>query len=95
MAALSSTNLTSPSMATVAQNSGSQTSSAIKLNFNLPIKLDRNNYLFWKVQVLPVIRAYNLEEYIFEIKPSPNKYVESRSEDSSEVVKTLNSEFLA
>ncbi|KAL5759008.1 hypothetical protein ACOSP7_021619 [Xanthoceras sorbifolium] len=65
------------------------------LNFNLPIKLDRMNYLFWKAQVLPAIRAYNLEEYIFESKPAPNKYVVEQNAGTSEVTTRVSDEFLA
>ncbi|KAL5823959.1 hypothetical protein ACOSQ4_021859 [Xanthoceras sorbifolium] len=65
------------------------------LNFNLPIKLDRTNYLFWKAQVLPAIRAYNLEEYIFESKPAPNKYIVEQNAGTSEVTTRVSDEFLA
>ncbi|KAL5767184.1 hypothetical protein ACOSQ2_013967 [Xanthoceras sorbifolium] len=71
----------------------SKTSSAFTshLNFNLPIKLDRTNYLFWKAQVLPAIRAYNLEEYIFESKPAPKKFVV----EQGAVTTKVSDEFLA
>ncbi|KAL5780818.1 hypothetical protein ACOSQ2_011555 [Xanthoceras sorbifolium] len=34
------------------------------LHFNLSIKLDEDNYIYWKTQILPAINALNLEEYI-------------------------------
>ncbi|KAL5743736.1 hypothetical protein ACOSQ2_026852 [Xanthoceras sorbifolium] len=34
------------------------------LNFNLPLKLDKTNYIYWKTQVLLAIRSVDLEDYI-------------------------------
>ncbi|KAK2638719.1 hypothetical protein Ddye_026514 [Dipteronia dyeriana] len=34
------------------------------LNFNLPIKLGKLNYLYWKEHVLPIIQALDLEDYL-------------------------------
>ncbi|KAL5819164.1 hypothetical protein ACOSQ4_023006 [Xanthoceras sorbifolium] len=31
------------------------------LHFNLPIKLDESNYIYWKTQILPAINALDLE----------------------------------
>ncbi|KAL5735746.1 hypothetical protein ACOSQ2_030534 [Xanthoceras sorbifolium] len=64
-----------------------------QLNFNLPIKLNDNNYLFWKAQVLPAIRAYNMEDYIFEAKAAPVKYVEETSSEG-QVSSRISNEFL-
>ncbi|KAL5757180.1 hypothetical protein ACOSQ2_021926 [Xanthoceras sorbifolium] len=89
----STTGLPSLTAATVSISSTSAFTS--HLNFNLPIKLDRMNYLFWKAQVLPAIRAYNLEEYIFESKPAPNKYVVEQNAGTSEVTTRVSDEFLA
>ncbi|KAL5764684.1 hypothetical protein ACOSQ2_017278 [Xanthoceras sorbifolium] len=55
------------------------------LNFNLLIKLDRTNYLFWKAQVLPAIRA----------KSAPNKYIVEQNAGTSEVTTRVSDEFLA
>ncbi|KAL5830513.1 hypothetical protein ACOSQ3_019981 [Xanthoceras sorbifolium] len=65
-----------------------------QLNFNLPVKLDRNNYIFWRAQVLPAIRAYNLEEYVFETKPAPAKFVHVTNPVTNEVTTSLNNDFL-
>ncbi|KAL5733908.1 hypothetical protein ACOSP7_031769 [Xanthoceras sorbifolium] len=78
--------------------SGNQAFSSLfnsQLNFNLPIKLDRENYPLWKAQVLPAIRAYNLEEYIFESKIAPAKYVDVTSTTLVEVNQRLSDDFLA
>ncbi|KAL5733895.1 hypothetical protein ACOSP7_031756 [Xanthoceras sorbifolium] len=78
--------------------SGNQAFSSLfnsQLNFNLPIKLDRENYPLWKAQVLPAIRAYNLEEYIFESKIARAKYVDVTSTTPGEVNQRLSDDFLA
>ncbi|KAL5758933.1 hypothetical protein ACOSP7_021544 [Xanthoceras sorbifolium] len=41
------------------------------LNFNLPIKLDDNNFIYWKTQILPVVRAFDLEDFIFGATTCP------------------------
>ncbi|KAL5831806.1 hypothetical protein ACOSQ4_017160 [Xanthoceras sorbifolium] len=64
------------------------------LNFNLPIKLDDNNYIYWKTQILPVIRAYDLEEFIFGSTRCPAKFVESIDEESGESIQTYNDDYL-
>ncbi|KAL5744076.1 hypothetical protein ACOSP7_026929 [Xanthoceras sorbifolium] len=66
-----------------------------RLNFNLPIKLDRGNYPFWRAQVLPAIRAYNLKDYIFASKLAPTKFVDVQSAETGEVTQTLSNEFLS
>ncbi|KAL5826508.1 hypothetical protein ACOSQ4_018305 [Xanthoceras sorbifolium] len=66
-----------------------------QLNFNLPIKLDRENYPLWRAQVFPAIRAYNLEDYIFESKLAPATYVDAPSSVAGEVNLRLSDEFLA
>ncbi|KAL5753747.1 hypothetical protein ACOSP7_021967 [Xanthoceras sorbifolium] len=61
------------------------------LNFNLPLKLDQENYVLWKSQVLPAIRAYDLEYFILGESTSPPKFVETINEESGEVTQTLRS----
>ncbi|KAL5811845.1 hypothetical protein ACOSQ3_026795 [Xanthoceras sorbifolium] len=57
------------------------------LNSNLPLKLDKNNYIFWKTQVLPAIRSLDLEDYIDPLVPQPQKYVEVQScNESGEII---------
>ncbi|KAL5760760.1 hypothetical protein ACOSQ2_019598 [Xanthoceras sorbifolium] len=48
---------------------------AKSLNFNFPIKLTRDNYIYWKTLVLPSIRALELEEFITCEKSCPAKFV--------------------
>ncbi|KAL5744585.1 hypothetical protein ACOSQ2_027701 [Xanthoceras sorbifolium] len=45
------------------------------LNFNLPIKLDDNNFIYWKTQILPIVRAFDLEDFIFGLTTCPVKFV--------------------
>ncbi|KAL5733150.1 hypothetical protein ACOSP7_032493 [Xanthoceras sorbifolium] len=60
------------------------------LNFNLPLKLDQDNYVLWKSQVLPTIRAFDLEEFIFGETICPQKYVRS---DSGEEERTVTRKY--
>ncbi|KAK2639938.1 hypothetical protein Ddye_027733 [Dipteronia dyeriana] len=51
------------------QNSSSSSSIdflslAKTLNFNVHIKLDKNNYIYWKTQILQAIHALDLEGFI-------------------------------
>ncbi|KAF4382947.1 hypothetical protein G4B88_010118 [Cannabis sativa] len=43
----------------------------------LTIKLDRTNYPYWKSQVLPTLRAYDLEGYILGTKLCPPQFVDN------------------
>ncbi|KAL5827956.1 hypothetical protein ACOSQ3_019798 [Xanthoceras sorbifolium] len=64
------------------------------LNFNLPLKLDHDNYVIWKSQVLPAIRAYDLEEFILGESRSPQKFIETVNEETGDYVRSVNSKFL-
>ncbi|KAL5822099.1 hypothetical protein ACOSQ3_023981 [Xanthoceras sorbifolium] len=64
-----------------------------QLNFNLPLKLDRNNFPLWRAQVLPAVRAYNLEDFIFESKLAPPKFTEAISSESDPITQQLSKEF--
>ncbi|KAL5740224.1 hypothetical protein ACOSQ2_029404 [Xanthoceras sorbifolium] len=44
------------------------------LHFNLPIKLDEDNYIYWKTQILPAVNALDLEEYIDSSKHPPSQF---------------------
>ncbi|KAF4354635.1 hypothetical protein F8388_009626 [Cannabis sativa] len=37
----------------------------------LTLKLDRGNYTFWKSQVLPALRAHDLEGFVLGTKECP------------------------
>lgn len=63
------------------------------LNFKLPIKLDRNNYCFWKSQVLPAIRAFDLENFVYGSGVCPPKYIQSSQSNSDKEDLVLNEEF--
>ncbi|KAL5799265.1 hypothetical protein ACOSQ4_032149 [Xanthoceras sorbifolium] len=62
-------------------------------NFNLPLKFDQENYVLWKSQVLPAIRAYDLEDFILRESTSAPKFVETRNEEFGEVTQTMNIDF--
>ncbi|KAL5789243.1 hypothetical protein ACOSQ2_004131 [Xanthoceras sorbifolium] len=51
------------------------------LNFNLPIKLDTNNYIYiyWRAQVLSAIRALKLDDLISSSITPPSKFLTTES----------------
>ncbi|KAK2651320.1 hypothetical protein Ddye_018809 [Dipteronia dyeriana] len=61
--------ISSPQTPNLEQSQGSQeVAEAIeflsltkRLNYNLPIKLGRSNYIYWKAQVLSSVQALDLE----------------------------------
>ncbi|KAL5751992.1 hypothetical protein ACOSP7_022164 [Xanthoceras sorbifolium] len=34
------------------------------LNSNIPMKIDKTNYVYWKTQVMSAMKALDLEDYI-------------------------------
>ncbi|KAL5851114.1 hypothetical protein ACOSQ3_006232 [Xanthoceras sorbifolium] len=46
------------------------------LNSNVPMKLDKSNYIYWKTQVMPAIRALDLEDYISSSAMIPEPYID-------------------
>ena len=46
------------------------------LNFNLPIKLGKSNFLYWKTQIFPIIQALDLEDYVCGTNLPSNMYVD-------------------
>ncbi|KAL5766409.1 hypothetical protein ACOSP7_017026 [Xanthoceras sorbifolium] len=64
------------------------------LNFNLPIKQDDNNFIYWKRHILPVIRDFNLEDFIFGATTCPLKFVDSIDEELGEKIQTYNDDYL-
>ncbi|KAL5799537.1 hypothetical protein ACOSQ4_032421 [Xanthoceras sorbifolium] len=66
---------------------------AKSMNFNLPIKLSRDNYIYWKALVIPNIRAIELEDFITGNRPCPSKFVETLASNGVDKELTLNPEF--
>ncbi|KAL5783942.1 hypothetical protein ACOSQ2_006334 [Xanthoceras sorbifolium] len=46
------------------------------LNSNVPMKLDKANYIYWKTQVMLAIRALDLEGYISSSSIVPEPFIE-------------------
>ncbi|KAL5742812.1 hypothetical protein ACOSP7_029544 [Xanthoceras sorbifolium] len=67
---------------------------AKSLNFNLPVKLNRVNYIHWKALVLPAIRAMELEGFINGERLCPNKFVEVSSATGLESEMVVNGKYL-
>ncbi|KAI9194625.1 hypothetical protein LWI28_007714 [Acer negundo] len=59
------------------------------LNFHVSLKLDTTNYIYWKAQVLPVIRALDLDDIVLGLKICPEKFVESTSTTQNGVEKEI------
>ena len=58
----------------------------------VPTKLDLNNYLYWKAQILTTIRAFDLLPFINKIDLPPKYVPSSDVEVNSELV--VNPDFL-
>ncbi|KAL5803006.1 hypothetical protein ACOSQ4_031311 [Xanthoceras sorbifolium] len=66
------------------------------LHFNLPIKLDEDNYIYWNTQILTAINALDLEEYIDSSKHPPPQFFNVQIPDESRNVRIeqqLNKEY--
>ncbi|KAK2652535.1 hypothetical protein Ddye_012393 [Dipteronia dyeriana] len=50
------------------------------LTLNIPIKLDRNNFVYLEALILPAIKALELEGFINGSRPEPHKYIEVNKE---------------
>ncbi|KAL5843213.1 hypothetical protein ACOSQ4_009171 [Xanthoceras sorbifolium] len=53
------------------------------LLFNLPVKHDEDNYIYWKTQILPAVNALDLEEYIDSPKHPPPQFTSVQITDES------------
>ncbi|KAK0598074.1 hypothetical protein LWI29_031379 [Acer saccharum] len=63
------------------------------MHFNLQVKLD-NNYVQWKAHVFPVIRAFQLEDYVLDTKAIPSKFVETGSANGGDKQLVLNKKYV-
>jgi len=63
------------------------------LNFNLPIKLDKLNYVNWKAQVSAAIRALELEDFITESRSMPGQVIEELDENGVVKETLINPEY--
>lgn len=65
-------------MATSSNNPFSTNSSTpININHFVSLKLDRQNFLLWRAQFLPLLRGYELEGYVSGALPCPPKFLSS------------------
>ncbi|KAL5751976.1 hypothetical protein ACOSP7_022144 [Xanthoceras sorbifolium] len=64
------------------------------LNFNLPVKLNKDNYISWKAQVLPAIHALELGDLISGAK-APPKLIAVQSSIGPETEFTFNKSYIA
>jgi len=75
-------------------SSGSQSTFAeMTKAFNyIPIRLDPNNFLFWKAHISATIRAFDLQSFIKKT-PHPPKFITTSDVDAADST-TVNPEFL-
>ncbi|KAL5823569.1 hypothetical protein ACOSQ4_021469 [Xanthoceras sorbifolium] len=66
---------------------------AKSINLNIPVKLDRDNYVNWRAQILPTIEAFELDYFISNLKPIPTKFVEVVSSNASGKETVVNKEY--
>ena len=59
---------------TISQSLADFSSLVKAFNFS-PIKLETDNYLFWKAQILATIRALDLVQFLSKSKQPPTEYV--------------------
>ncbi|KAK6164044.1 hypothetical protein DH2020_000908 [Rehmannia glutinosa] len=57
------------------------------------LRLDRNNYNFWKAQVLSTVRAHGFEGFLFGIVSTPPKYSSPSTSDGSDLC--LNPDYVS
>ena len=77
----SSSSFPRPSSSLSSESQSDFSSVAKAFNF-VPINLDTNNYLFWKVQILATVRAFDLMSFINKSPPSV-KYIPDPACDES------------
>ncbi|KAL5758948.1 hypothetical protein ACOSP7_021559 [Xanthoceras sorbifolium] len=65
------------------------------MNFNIPIKLNRDNYIYWKALIMPVIRAIEFKDFIIGKRICPSKFVEVLSFNGVDKEITFNPDFSA
>ncbi|KAL5848444.1 hypothetical protein ACOSQ4_006457 [Xanthoceras sorbifolium] len=64
------------------------------VNFNLPLKMDIDNFVHWKAQVLPAIQAFELDDFVSNTRSTPTKYIEVQSSNGSDKEVILNKEYV-
>ncbi|KAL5753235.1 hypothetical protein ACOSQ2_023742 [Xanthoceras sorbifolium] len=62
------------------------------ITFNVPVKLNRDNYVYWKARVLLAIEAFDLDDFISGLKLIPAKFIEIVS-SNREKETVINKEF--
>ncbi|KAL5732707.1 hypothetical protein ACOSP7_032060 [Xanthoceras sorbifolium] len=65
------------------------------LSFHLSIKLDYNNYIYWKAQVLPAIIALELDDLITGLGSCPPKFIKVVSTENNEKSLVINGAYLS
>ncbi|KAF4377348.1 hypothetical protein F8388_023415 [Cannabis sativa] len=56
------------------------------LNSIVSVKLDRVNYISWRAQLVPAIRGYDLQGYVFGTTPPPPETVQITDENGEQIL---------
>lgn len=55
--------------------------------------MGEKNYAYWKSQIFPALRAYELEGLVTGEKPCPSPFISQKLDDSGKFVEQSNSEY--
>jgi hypothetical protein len=77
--------VTEPNLFSTSMVSSSLIPTTNPSSFSIPVteKLSKTNYLLWRAQVIPAIRAAHLDDLLLGIEKMPTKTVEAKDGDSS------------
>lgn len=80
-------------MANTVQNNNS-------FSFVTPVKLDQNNFILWRAQILASIKGNGLEGFINGDQECPEQFLSSGNNNGAEILtesesKSINPEFIA
>ena len=56
----------------------------------IAIRLDRDNYAYWRSQVVPAVRAHDLDGFLFGTRPCPAQFLELLIESFSTATAPVN-----
>lgn len=66
-----------------------QLSQVTLLNYNFPFKLEQNNYMIWRAQILPAIIGSNLEGFVTGTIQSPQEWITDSTKEGSSSPKSI------
>ncbi|KAF4358743.1 hypothetical protein F8388_022510 [Cannabis sativa] len=58
------------------------------------IRLDRDNYLYWRSQVVPAVRVHDLYGFLFGTRPRPPQFIDAPDEPNLNIPRQILFPFL-